>query len=455
MRADISDLVLLMIPILILQWAGAYIRYLPFTPFMGKRKNRQVYRLFFCLLCINLLWQSAVFLTFGITVLTYKTILAIGWVPYFLSMLYVLPEYKPQQIFLMGMQGMYMYLLHALSGLTILFLFPHPEPVDFMTPQLWIYVLYLGCTYPLIRPIFMHLMPSKQLINEKPYSYYMAALPLLLILNLVPTSLMGNLWTPDKISAWLFLFPVFYVFYKYISLESADMEDQIRIQSANDLMRKAIKFLRHYALTSQESARQMSLIRHDFRHHIRALHQLLLEGHTKEALSLLETFDEDLERTVVHPYCLNPYLNAIITIYFQQAKQHHIPITYKINVPASLPQVESDLAFMLANLLENALRASRAMAEEKRYLKLFLNVKGNQVVLSIENYYDKPITFNEKGFPVTTRSGHGIGMISVASVLTKYNGYHSFTQEDGIVRFECYFMMEKVRENSGKEMPSE
>ena len=439
MLSTLSDLILLLIPVLILQWAGAYIRFLPFGPLVDKKKKRQVYTIFAWIVAVNILWQSCIFLFFGITVFTYKAVLVSGWMPYFFIMLYVLPEYKPQQIFLLGMQSMYMFLLHAMSGLTILFLFPNPDPTAFMTPQLWIYVLYLACTYSLVKPIFMKLMPSKQLINEKPYSYYMATLPMLLICNLLPTSLIGNLWTPDKIFAWLILFPVFYVFYKYISLESADMEDQIRIQSANDLMRKSIKFLRQYALTSQDSARQMSLIRHDFRHHIRALHQLLLEGHTQEALSLLETFDEDLERTVVHPYCLNPVLNAIITIYFQQAEQHQIPITYKINVPPSMPQVENSMAFMLANLLENALHASDTMPATKRYLTFHLNVKGNQVVLSIENYYNEPLTFDEKGFPVTTREGHGLGMISIASFLTKYNGYHSFTQENDVVRFECYF----------------
>lgn len=439
MLSELSDLISLLIPVLILQWVGAYIRFLPFGPFVDQNKKKQVYTTFAWITGFNILWQSGIFLFLGITVLTYKAVLTFGWMPYFFAMLYLLPDYKPQQIFILGMQGMYMFLLHAMSGLTILFLFPNPDRTTYMTPQLWIYVLYLGCTYPLAKPIFMKLMPSKQLINEKPYSYYMAALPFILICNLIPTSLMGNLWTPDKIFSWLILIPVFYVFYKYISLESADMEDQIRIQSANDLMRKSIKFLRHYALTSQDSARQMSLIRHDFRHHIRALHQLLLEGHTKEALSLLETFDEDLERTVVHPYCLNPVLNAIITIYFQQAEQRHIPITYKINVPPSMPQLESSMAFMLANLLENALQASDAMPADKRYLKFHLNVKGNQVVLSVENYYNKPLAFNEKGFPFTTKEGHGLGMFSIESFLKKHNGYHSFTQENDAVRFECYF----------------
>lgn len=437
----LDDAILLLIPVLILQWAGAYIRFLPFQPLVDKKKKKQVYTTFAWIVVINTLWQGGLFLIQGVTVLNYKIVLALGWSPYLIASLHLLPDYKPQQIFILGMQSMYMYLLHAFSGLTILFLFPNPDGRVFMTPQLWIYVLYLACTYPLVRPLFMKLMPSKQLINEKPYSYYMAILPLLLIINLVPTSLMGNLWSLDKISAWLILIPVFYVFYKYISLESADMEDQIRIQSANDLMRKSIKSLRQYALTSQDSARQMSLIRHDFRHHIRTLHQLLVDGHTQEALTLLETFDDDLERTVVHPYCLNPILNAVVAIYFQQAKRRQIPITYKINVPTSLPKLENDIAFVLANLLENALQATQSMPEDKRFLTFHFNVKGKQVVLSVENYYDKPFTLNEQGLPSSAKEGHGMGMISIASFLKKYNAYHSYTQENNVVRFECYFTM--------------
>ena len=437
------ELLNLLLPITILHFAGGYMRYLPFSPFITEEEKGKIFSAFFRLALFNMAWQGLLFCAMGITVLAYKIVLTFGWVPYFLAMFYLLPQYKPQQIFVLGMQAVYMFLLHCLSGLTMILL--HPDMADrtpFLAEQMWLYDLYFFLTLPLARPLFLKMMPSTRFINDKTYSYYIAVLPLLLVFNVVPTSLIGDLWTPSKLISWLILLLGFFVFYKYISLEAKDAEDQIRIRSANELMRKSIEFLRHYALVSQDSAKEMSLIRHDFRHHIRTLYQLLHEGNIEKSLSLLETFDDNLERTVVHPYCLNPILNAVLTIYFHKAEDMGIPLTYKINIPPSLPGVESPMAFMIANLLENAIEASAAMAPDKRYLHFHLNVKGSQVVLSIENYYDKPLRFNEEGYPMTTKTGHGLGMISVASFMKEYKGYHTFTQEKGRVRFEGYFMVD-------------
>ena len=436
------NLLALLIPIVILQLAGGYMRYLPFSPFITEREKQRIFSAFCKLALFNMVWQGLLFYTMGLTVMAYKVVLTFGWMPYFVVMLYLLPHYKPQQVFVLGMQAVYMFLLHGLSGGTMILL--HPNMMDrtpYMAEQMWFYDLYFFLTLPLARPLFLKMMPSTRFINEKSYSYYIAILPMLLVINVVPTSLIGNLWTVDKFTAWFVLLVGFFVLYKYISLESQDTEDQIRIRSANELMRKSIDFLRHYALVSQDSAKQMSLIRHDFRHHIRALYQLLQEGNIEKSLALLETLDENLERTAVHPYCLNPIINAILTIYFHKAEDMEIPLTYKINVPPHLPQVEIPMTFMIANLLENALQASAAMEKEKRYIHFHLNVKGSQVVLSVENYYAPPIRFNEEGYPIPTKPGHGLGMLSVSSFLKENKGYHNFTQEKGKVRFEAYFTL--------------
>ena len=430
----------LLLPITILHFAGGYMRYLPFSPFITEKEKQKIFSTFFRLVLFNMAWQGLLFCAMGLTVLAYKIVLTFGWVPYFLAMLYLLPQYKPQQVFVLGMQAVYMFLLHGLSGLTMVLLYPDmSDRAPYLAEQMWFYDMYFFLTLPLARPLFLKLMPSTRFINDKAYSYYIAILPILLVLNVVPTSLIGDLWTPAKLTSWLFLLIGFFVFYKYISLEAKDAEDQIRIRSANELMRKSIDFLRHYALVSQDSAKEMSLIRHDFRHHIRTLYQLLHEGNIDKSLSLLETLDDNLERTVVHPYCLNPILNAVLTIYFHKAEDMDIPLTYKINVPPSLPGVESPMAFMIANLLENAIEASADMDTNKRYLHFHLNMKGNQVVLSIENYYDKPLRFSEEGYPMTNENGHGLGMISVSAFMKDHQAYHTFTQEKGTVRFEAYF----------------
>lgn len=257
-----------------------------------------------------------------------------------------------------------------------------------------------------------------------------------------PTSLLGEMWSPDKFFVWFILIIFFIAFDRYVILEKKDFENLTNIQSANHLMEKSISFLQSYAQILQDNEKELSLFRHDLRHRILALHGLLQQGQTEEALALLESSHEDLERTATHPYCLNPIINAIISIYFEKAKELSVRTSHKISFPQSLPSIESPLAYVLANLLENAIQASATMPKEKRIVDLTLLMKGNQIALSVVNPYDTPIRFDENGYPKADKEGHGFGMVSIARFLDTHNAYKNFTQEDGIVRFEAYFTVE-------------
>lgn len=436
------DIILLVSAIAILQSGGAYVRYMPFAGIMEDKTKRRLLRVNILVLLFNMSWMTLLVDQLGLNVSTYKYCLAIGWIPFFLSMLFIFPTAKAAQIFILGMQGIYMFALHGISGLCILLGFPNTPLENLLITHLLIYDLFFALTLPGAYRVFSPMLPLKRFMNEKQHSYYIAVIPLLIAMTAVPTSLLGEMWSPDKFFVWFTLIIFFIAFDRYIILEKKDFENLTNIQSANHLMEKSISFLQSYAQILQDNGKEMSIFRHDLRHRILALHGLLQQGQTEEALALLESSHEDLERTATHPYCLNPIINAIISIYFEKAKELSIRTSHKISFPQSLPSIESPLAYVLANLLENAIQASATMPKEKRTVDLTLLMKGNQIALSIVNQYDTPILFDENGYPKTDKKGHGFGMVSIARFLDAHNAYKNFTQEDGIVRFEAYFTVE-------------
>lgn len=434
------EILLLVFAIAILQAGGAYVRYLPFAGIMDAKTKRRLFYADCLILLINMIWQALLIDQLGLNVFTYKCCRVLGWIPLFLSMLFLFPTAKAAQIFILGMQGIYMFALHGISGLCILFFYPNIPAGNLLIQHLLIYDFFFALALPGTYRLFPPMLPSKRFMNEKKfYSYYMAAIPMLLIGTAMPTSLLGDLWTPDKLFVWLILSVFFIAFNRYLILEKKDFENFTNIQSANHMMEKSISFLQSYAQLLQDNGKELSLFRHDLRHRILALHGLLQQGQTKEALALLESSHEDLERTATHPYCLNPIINAIISIYFDKAQKLSVRTSHKISFPQSLPSIESPLAYVLANLLENAIQASATMPKEKRTVDLTLLMKGNQIVLSVVNPYDTPIRFDENGYPKADKEGHGFGMISIARFLDAHNAYKNFTQEDGKVRFEAYF----------------
>lgn len=436
------DIILLVSAIAVLQAGGAYVRYMPFAGIMDDKTKRRLFRVNCLLLLFNMSWMALLVDQLGLNVFTYKCCLALGWIPFFLSMLFIFPTAKAAQIFILGMQGIYMFALHGISGICILLGFSDIPTENLLIEHLFIYDLFFALTLPGAYCVFSPMLPSKRFMNEKSYSYYIAIIPMLLVTAAMPTSLLGKLWSPDKLFVWLILAVFFIAFDRYLIREKKDFENITNIQSANHLMEKSISFLQSYAQLLQDNGKEMSIFRHDLRHRILALHGLLQRGQTEDALALLESAHEDLERTATHPYCLNPIINAIISIYFEKAKELSVRTNHKISFPQSLPSIESPLAYVLANLLENALQAAATMPKEKRTVDLTLLMKGNQIALSIVNQYDAPIRFDENGYPKTDKEGHGFGMVSIARFLDTHHAYKNFTQEDGKVRFEAYFTVE-------------
>lgn len=436
------DIILLVFAIAVLQAGGAYVRYMPFAGIMDDKTKRRLFRVNCLIQLINMSWMALLVDQLGLNVFTYKCCLALGWIPFFLSMLFIFPTAKAAQIFILGMQGIYMFALHGISGICILLGFSDIPTENLLIEHLFIYDLFFALTLPGAYCVFSPMLPSKRFMNEKSYSYYIAIIPMLLVTAAMPTSLLGKLWSPDKLFVWLILTVFFIAFDRYLIQEKKDFENITNIQSANHLMEKSISFLQSYAQLLQDNGKEMSIFRHDLRHRILALHGLLQRGQTEDALALLESSHEDLERTATHPYCLNPIINAIISIYFEKAKELSVRTSHKISFPQSLPSIESPLAYVLANLLENAIQASATMPKEKRTVDLTLLMKGNQIALSIVNQYDAPIRFDENGYPKTDKEGHGFGMVSIARFLDTHHAYKNFTQENGKVRFEAYFTVE-------------
>ena len=436
------DIILLVFAIAVLQAGGAYVRYMPFAGIMDDKTKRRLFRVNCLIQLINMSWMALLVDQLGLNVFTYKCCLALGWIPFFLSMLFIFPTAKAAQIFILGMQGIYMFALHGISGICILLGFSDIPTENLLIEQLFIYDIFFALTLPGAYCVFSPMLPSKRFMNEKSYSYYIAIIPMLLVTAAMPTSLLGKLWSPDKLFVWLILAVFFIAFDRYLIREKKDFENITNIQSANHLMEKSISFLQSYAQLLQDNGKEMSIFRHDLRHRILALHGLLQRGQTEDALALLESSHEDMERTATHPYCLNPIINAIISIYFEKAKELSVRTSHKISFPQSLPSIESPLAYVLANLLENAIQASATMPKEKRTVDLTLLMKGNQIALSIVNQYDAPIRFDENGYPKADKEGHGFGMVSIARFLDTHQAYKKFTQEDGKVRFEAYFTVE-------------
>ena len=423
---------------------GALIRYEPFHDVLSSRKKKELFWSYLFIAVLMFPVYTLLFQTPDTQVPYLKTAYSMGAFLYIGANFFWFHTRIAQQIYTGGMQGLWASTIHTISG----FLVYHLFDIDISSDQVWVIAVIDPLLNALFLPLgiyfFRRMRPSSLLMSDRPYGYYMAVLPLVILFIQYPQNLNMDqyFWAPDRISMRIITAACFFLIYKGVRLEDENLASEIHLRSVNDTQRKTIHFLQNYTLLVQQGTKKFSILRHDMRHHIQLVYALIHDDRKEEALWALESYDTQLDKTAVRPYSLNPYINAILSVYMNRAQEEGFSTSTEVNFPEAAPVLEEQLSVVLANLLENGIRVTSREPKDKQFLRVQLQTKGKQAILSVENYCSSPIDFDKDGFPRTTREGHGIGMVSVRKFIEQYKGYKDFTQTDGTVKFIIYFRMD-------------
>ena len=180
-----------------------------------------------------------------------------------------------------------------------------------------------------------------------------------------------------------------------------------------------------------QNEKQISILRHDMRHKINIVSQLVKEGHYGEALNVLDNTDKELEKSRPEKYCENIYINSVLIMHRRTAENCRISISYNMDIPEAISVNVYELSVVVSNLIENAINACLKIPDrEDRYIIVKARNTENNLVLEIVNSCIAKAETDKNGMPVTDREGHGIGVISVETFVNKYNGMLDFTAEE-------------------------
>lgn len=142
--------------------------------------------------------------------------------------------------------------------------------------------------------------------------------------------------------------------------------------------------------------------RHDMRHRLRTIAELIRQGQTQEALAYTRGAEERLEGQRIVHWCRSPVLDAVFSSYFSQAEQQGVRVDAEISLPEQLAVDEAELALVFANALENAINACMLLPKEARAISCLV-IAHPQLMFQIANPIDKPVSFGEDGLPLAAR----------------------------------------------------
>lgn len=187
----------------------------------------------------------------------------------------------------------------------------------------------------------------------------------------------------------------------------------------------------HYAEVDN-MYRQMRAWRHDYRNHIQAMKAYAHQGDMEAISRYLDELDTDLNTVDTVIKTGNPMADAILNSKISLAKSRGIRVIADARIPVILSFSDLDLCCIIGNLFDNAIEASQRLPEEKRLIRVYMDMKNTQLYISFTNFTGEG-KLNKVGrlFASTKGEGHGLGLVRIDAIVDRLGGYLSRNSEDG------------------------
>ena len=178
--------------------------------------------------------------------------------------------------------------------------------------------------------------------------------------------------------------------------------------------------------------RQIRGWRHDYRNHIQMMKVLAANGDMDALKAYLDELDTDLNTVDTVVKTGNPMADAILNSKISLARSRNIPTQVDSHIPVKLKMSELDLCCIIGNLFDNAIEASLPLPEDKRLIRVYMDMKNTQLYISFTNFTaGKKLPKLGGRFRTTKGEGHGFGLHRIDAIIERLEGYISRNSEDG------------------------
>ena len=191
--------------------------------------------------------------------------------------------------------------------------------------------------------------------------------------------------------------------------------------SENELIQKQMDSILDQYKIRDEKENELRILRHDLKHVLTTVASLISQNKINEAMEIINEQVEKVENNRITKYCKDPVINSIICYYKALCIDNKINLKIKVhNIDQTLYIKGSEIGVLLSNLFDNAINATKKLKNNRRIEVKFVNLDG-RLVLQFKNNYDGEIEFDKNDMPTSFKEGHGIGTVSIASFVKKYN----------------------------------
>ena len=248
------------------------------------------------------------------------------------------------------------------------------------------------------------------------------------------TTFYTDLLSADNPTAIEFMPFVCSVSYLIFILHVSENErNRIRLEQTREILNLQITQAVREIGVLRESQQKSSTYRHDLRHHMQYLMSCIENERIELAQAYIQKICSEIEAAKMIVFCENESANLIFSAFYERSRKNDIAIRINALISQDIPISENDWCVLLSNGLENALHACLKL--KKRGLSPSIDItayeKSGKLFLQIANSCEENISFSH-GIPVSSKSGHGIGVRSIVTIVERYGGMYSFSVKSGL-----------------------
>ena len=226
------------------------------------------------------------------------------------------------------------------------------------------------------------------------------------------------------ISTVLMVGAVFYIAFKFSDSlhkqKESEMQVDMQVRLYSEMMKKN---------------RDIRKFRHDYKNNLFSLETFIENEKYEDAKKYIEELNGSLEKTK-NKYATGNFLaDAIISDKADNAAEFKIEIDFSGTIPVEGIS-NSDLCTILANSLDNAIRACESVAPCRIVIDSKENSKG--VIIKIKNPVEKKVEIKDNKIKTTKsdKENHGIGIENIRKTAEKYDGYVELSCDDSFFEIE-------------------
>lgn len=211
-------------------------------------------------------------------------------------------------------------------------------------------------------------------------------------------------------------------------------------QQQAQLELKQAQFAQHYQKTVEDMYQGMIIARHDLKHQMQTVEQLIENSGSEAAKNYFCQYEEK-EEAQSHLYMTGcTAVDALLTAKSIACTNHGIELQLECCPLHELPVSEIDFCSILGNLLDNALEGTLRVSPlpQNCVIRLSLRRIWNMFYIRCENLMN-PSSIHKKGDTYLSSKGdsslfHGLGISSIISTAEKSEGFCEFnTQQNKFI----------------------